>query len=354
MRVGVFNTAFVGDLALMGKLVDALYSAGHEIVLFSNTPGCSLYEFDSRIKKRVVIKKEKGIRKARSTFTIARQIRRESLDALLLAHKSFTTGLVALISGVPKVFSFADASITHAWNTRVNASGDLHESERYAALASAIVSPENLAKAEFKLFGDARLAKFLDQFPDFFDSPEQRFFLCAPGSVWYTKRYPARLQAHLLVRLLSRRSQLRCVLSGGPSDAAAMDEVLAELRLNAPSLLSSGRILDARSCLPLAELIELTRRADFVLTPDSAPLHIAGATGTKIFAFFGPTSSRTGFGPALPDALVIDHALIRGEPLPCQPCSKHGHRKCPLTHHRCLADLPPDDVADRMLDSPAP
>ncbi|MEY2987211.1 MAG: hypothetical protein RJB13_732, partial [Pseudomonadota bacterium] len=31
MKVGVFNTAFVGDVALMGQLIDCLHSAGHEI-----------------------------------------------------------------------------------------------------------------------------------------------------------------------------------------------------------------------------------------------------------------------------------------------------------------------------------
>ncbi|MBM3383063.1 MAG: glycosyltransferase family 9 protein [Betaproteobacteria bacterium] len=354
MKVGVFNTAFVGDLALMGKLIDALHLGGHEVVLFSNAPGCALYEYDSRIAKRVTIKKQKGLRKARAVFSIARQIRRESLDVLLLAHKSFTSGIVALRSGVPRVFSFSDASFSQAWSERVKVSTHLHESDRYAQLACALVDEPSLVRAEFNLVGDLRLQTFLGRFPDFFERIGQRFFICSPGSVWYTKRYPSALQAHLLVQLMSQRRALTCVLSGGPSDFAAMDEVLGELRLRAPDLLALGRIVDARSCLPLPELVELTRRAEFVLTPDSAPLHIASATKTKVFAFFGPTSAVTGFGPAREDALVIDHTLIRGAALPCQPCSKHGHRKCPLSHHRCLADLQPDAIADRMLDSIAP
>ncbi|MEN9528444.1 MAG: hypothetical protein RI932_317 [Pseudomonadota bacterium] len=354
MRVGVFNTAFVGDVALMGKLIDALHLAGHEVVLFSNPAGCALYEYDTRIKQIVAIRKQRGLRKARAVFSIARQIRSASLDILLLAHKSFTTGIIALRSGVPRVFSFADASFSQAWSERVSVLGTLHESERYAVLAEAIVGRDALAGAQFRIEGNTRLSKFLGQFPDFFGQTGQRFFICSPGSVWYTKRYPARLQAQLLVQILWRRSSLCCVLSGGPSDAAVMDEVLAEVRQQAPDLLEAGRIVDARACLPLAELVELTRRAEFVLTPDSAPLHIAGATSTKVFALFGPTSAQTGFGPARANAMVIDHALIHGRALDCQPCSEHGHRKCPLSHHRCLADLPPDSIADRMVDSLAP
>ena len=70
MKIGLFNTAFVGDVALMGRLVDALSLAGHEIVLFSNSAGCSLFQFDSRIKKTVVVKKQGGIRVVVLQFSV--------------------------------------------------------------------------------------------------------------------------------------------------------------------------------------------------------------------------------------------------------------------------------------------
>lgn len=354
MKIGLFNTAFVGDVALMGRLVDALSLAGHEIVLFSNSAGCALFQFDTRIKKKVVVKKQGGIGKLKTLFSIAKKIRDEKIDILLMAHQSFSSGCIAILSSVQKTVVFSGASYSQFFFSKVNNAHGIHESDRYLSLASGLVSEEIFRTSQFKLFGNVGLDSFLNAYPGFFEASRGAFFLCAPGSVWNTKRYPARLQADLLRRLLENVPNLRCVLSGGPSDGSVMDEVLAELRRVAPEFLDQSRIVDARACLPLAELIELTRLASFVLTPDSAPLHIASATGTKTFAFFGPTSAKTGFGPLLKDSVVLDHHNIRGLLLPCQPCSKHGNRSCPLGHHRCLSDLPADAVAARMLESLTP
>lgn len=354
MKIGLFNTAFVGDIALMGRLVDALSLAGHEIVLFSNSAGCSLFQFDTRVRKTVVVKKQGGFGKIKTIFAIAQKVRDEELDALLMAHKSFSSGCIAVLSSVQKTIVFSGASSSQIFFSKtVHASG-IHESARYLALADGLVSEEIMRASQLKLFGNVGLNSFLTAFPGFVDARSGAFFLCSPGSAWNTKRYPARLHADLLRRLLENVPHLRCVLSGGPSDGVIVGEVLAQLRRVAPEFFDQSRIVDASACLPLAELIELTRRASFVLTPDSAPLHIASATGTKTFAFFGPTSSETGFGPLFKDSVIIDHKNIRGVTLPCQPCSTHGHRSCPLGHHKCLSDLPADAVVARMLESLTP
>lgn len=349
MKVGVFNTAFVGDVALMGQLMDALSIAGHEVILFSNAAGCSLYQFDPRIKKTVKVKKKKGFGKFVSVPEISRQIRDSELDVLLLAHASFTTGLIASLSGVKKIFSFDDSSFSHVFFEKIERPDSCHESRRYLELCRKIVDAPSFEEAKISLSGDTTLTHFSQAFPDFLCSAEAKFFICSPGSVWQSKRYPPSHMARVLARLLAAQPHLNCVLSGGPQDRSVLSELLSNLETLCPAYLSSGRVINALECLPLAELIELTRKASFVLTPDSAPLHIASATGTRTFALFGPTSAQTGFGPLACGSHVIDHSLIAGSQLACQPCSKHGHHACPKRHHQCLAGLPPNAVADYLL-----
>lgn len=349
MRVGVFNTAFVGDLVLMGRMIDALALEGHEIVLFSNPAGVALYSCDKRISRSVTVRKKGGAEKIFSVMQIAKHIRDEQLDVLVLAHRSFTSGLIAAMSGQGRVLTFNNSSLLHAFFSKIDECSDLHESERYLQLVSGIVSESNFQTAKLALAGDRGLKRFLSTFPDFqLNSP---FFVCAPGSVWATKKYPPRLLASVISRLLSEQPKLRCVLSGGPSDAADIAAVINEIREKENFAFVLERIVDARDCLPLPELIEVIRHAQFVLTPDSAPLHIASATATKTFAFFGPTPSNTGFAPLAAGSKVLDHLTIRGRQLDCQPCSKHGQKSCPLSHHGCLADLPPDAVAVAVLES---
>ena len=113
MRVGIFNTAFVGDVALMGQLIDGLHTARHDVVLISNAAGCSLFQFDTRVYEVAKVKKEKGTSKVASVFKIGRQIRALKLDVLLVAHSSFTTGLCAALSGVRKIYSFSGSAVSH-------------------------------------------------------------------------------------------------------------------------------------------------------------------------------------------------------------------------------------------------
>ncbi len=350
MRVGLFNTAFVGDLALMSRLVDALALAGCELTLFSNGAGCKLYQYDRRIKKTVQIKKERGAKKVASIFKIAEQIKDEQVDVLILAHRSLTSGLIGLACRSMRVVVFSDSTLAGLFAEKRTTVRTSHESERYLALAEEIADTKSIADSKMSLFGDANLSHFSAAFPEFFKTPEQSFFVCAPGSVWRTKRYPPRLLGRLLIRLLKARPTSRCVLSGGPTDHQTMTEVLDEISQVENSAEILERVIDARDCLPLPELIELIRRAEFVLTPDSAPLHIASATGTRAFAFFGPTPFNTGFGPLGNQSEILSYESMLGRPLACQPCSKHGQKTCPLGHHSCLADLPPDVVAQRMLE----
>ena len=336
---------------LLGRLIDALHRDGHEVVLFSNPAGCALYKFDPRISKTVAVQKGKGLRKFAMLRTIAGQIRAEKTDVFVLAHKSFTSGLLALLSGQRKIITFSDSSFVAMHSDRRSVEHCRHESERYLELAKGLVSERSMAESELRIEGDASLTQFMRSFPDFFDAKNGEFFVCAPGSVWETKKYPPELLAPAIARILDQRPGLRCVISGGPSDALAIDKVFAELGKSGLFSKIETRVIDARGCLPLPELIELIRRASFVLTPDSAPLHIGSATKTRTLAFFGPTPHDTGLGPLAPASEILDYRSVVGRTLDCQPCSKHGHRACPLGHHSCLADLPPDVVSSRVLES---
>ncbi|MDQ3137884.1 MAG: hypothetical protein M3Q93_09910, partial [Gemmatimonadota bacterium] len=87
--------------------------------------------------------------------------------------------------------------------------------------------------------------------------------------------------------------------------------------------------------------------AAVLVTNDSAPLHLATATGTPIVAVFGPTVPAFGFGPRGERDRVVEHPS-----LPCRPCSAHGPVRCPLGHHRCMRDLSVEQVAEAVAAVP--
>ncbi|MBL7131586.1 MAG: glycosyltransferase [Candidatus Omnitrophica bacterium] len=85
----------------------------------------------------------------------------------------------------------------------------------------------------------------------------------------------------------------------------------------------------------LNQLVSLVKRLDVLITPDSAPMHIASAVGTKIIALFGPTEPKR----HIPPGGEID-ALVRQ--INCQPCYK---RKC-INKEKlaCLEKISPEEV----------
>jgi heptosyltransferase-2 len=155
------------------------------------------------------------------------------------------------------------------------------------------------------------------------------FVAAAPGSIWGTKRWPGYGD---LARLLPGR----VVVIGGPADREA-----AQAMVDA----APDRVADTAGALSLRVSAAILERAGVLVTNDSAPLHLASATGTPTVAIFGPTTPALGFGPRAPQAAIIERTDLR-----CRPCSTHGPARCPLGHHRCMREIPATLVRDTILE----
>jgi lipopolysaccharide heptosyltransferase I len=110
------------------------------------------------------------------------------------------------------------------------------------------------------------------------------FFVLNPGGGWRSKCWPAERYGELHRRLYESRDW-RGVLTFGPGE-----EDLAEAAKR-----SAGNSLLASIALGLGPLMALLRRAKFVVSADTGPLHLASALGAPTIGLFGPTDpSRNG------------------------------------------------------------
>ena len=148
----------------------------------------------------------------------------------------------------------------------------------------------------------------------------------APGSIWATKQWPYYSD---LAREL--RAAARLVVIGAETDRPLAAEILAA---------ANGAAIDATGRLSLLASAELVGRAMLLVTNDSAPLHLASAMNTPTLAIFGPTVPEFGFGPLAERSQVAGHTGLA-----CRPCDRHGPRRCPLGHWRCMREITADDVA---------
>jgi heptosyltransferase-2 len=147
----------------------------------------------------------------------------------------------------------------------------------------------------------------------------------APGARWATKRWPAERFAAVAEALAAQGASI--VLAGGPGDRDAFAAFRAACRAPVAADLSP---------LPVDALAAALARVRLLVACDSGPVHLAGAVGTRALSLFGPTSA-VRWGPQPPG-----RALSLG--LSCSPCTNHGGETCPEGHHRCLADMTPEQV----------
>ena len=90
----------------------------------------------------------------------------------------------------------------------------------------------------------------------------------------------------------------------------------------------------------LEDVVDLLAACEQVVSNDSGLMHIAAAVGAHVHGIYG--SSSPNFTPPLTKSRDI-HRLG----LECSPCYE---RECPLGHLRCLKDLRPDSVLQKILD----
>lgn len=151
------------------------------------------------------------------------------------------------------------------------------------------------------------------------------FFILNPGGGWPSKCWPPKRYGELHRKLIERYSW-RSVVTFGPGE-----EDLARRVIEAggdPPPVAIG--------LSLGPLMALIRRAKFVISADSGPLHIASALGTPIIGLYGPTDPARN-GPYSKEDIVVRNA---------QPTETSYHRG--KSHSASMLSITMDQVFDAV------
>ena len=325
----VIQTSFLGDTILTTPLFAELSRRGPVDVV--TTPAAAgLLRNHPNLRSVIPYDKRGADRGVFGFLRTARRLRRFRYDAAYLAQGSVRSGALAVAAGVSRRVGFATSAGRRFYSDRIELREDLHHSARLLSLSGTV--PGDASAIRPRLYPGIPERGAVDRLLAFHEVHDDGppLVALAPGSVWATKRWPFYRE---LAQALS--PQARVVIIGARDDVALSDEVCTGV----PGAINAAGML---SLLGSAELI---RRCNLIVTNDSAPLHLASAVDTPAVAIFGPTVPAFGFGP-----LAKDSTTLGLDALPCRPCDRHGPRRCPLGHWKCMREIPAGDVAARVFD----
>jgi len=139
-----------------------------------------------------------------------------------------------------------------------------------------------------------------------------------------------------LIRLLTTRQDLFVFLFGGADESPFLDD-LAD---------SSPQVINITSQLTLKEEIWLISQLSFMITMDSANMHMASLLSVPTLSIWGSTHPDMGFGALnQPESHTIQ--VPRSE-LTCRPCTVYGKGTCHRGDFACMERITPEMVFERI------
>jgi heptosyltransferase-2 len=253
---------------------------------------------------------------------LAQRLREEGYAQALVMPRTWKAALAPWLAGIPLRTGFVGEA-------RFGLINDLRWGERAlprmidrcAALAMPKGEnlPANLPLPELKVPPPevAEWRQRHDLAPD-----GRRVVAFAPGAVGPSKRWP------YFAELARRMTGEGCTIwvIGGPDEKALAAEIAG----------AGGPHVRDLTGKDLRNAILALAVADGAVSNDSGLLHVAAALGTPTVGIFGPTSPWH-WAPLNPIAAAIETTSAP----PCRPCHKPT---CRLVHHRCMRDIPPEQV----------
>ena len=332
-RIGVWQTAFLGDAVLTLPLLQSLAGSypGSEIYyfvrrglkpLFDPDPGYRVVEFDK-------YGRDKGIS---GIHRMAAFIRKLDLDLWISPHTSARSAAISFLTraGTRIGYERPFYSLLAYTRTVPRRFSELEEIERILELLRPLNPGFRETWPSIVLSGEAVIKA-----DDFWrKSIRGKTLGIHPGSTWPTKKWPEDYFSRV-IDMAGKLDNTQVIIFAGPGEEDMARGIATRSTINKNIINMAGK-------LSLSELAAFIAKLDCYLTNDSGPMHLAWTQKVPTIALFGPTTRNLGFFPRGGNTAVLETNLD------CRPCGLHGHKKCPEQHHKCMKDILPETVMDQI------
>lgn len=332
-KVLIVQSAFIGDVVLATALVESVRRKWPDAVVdFVVIPAAAnVLEQNPNIRRVISFYKRGKHRGIIRLWRFARKLREEKYDLALVPHRSLRSAALIWSAGIPRRVGF-ERSAGRWLFTDIVAYRRVHEVERNLDLLNPFSGGVTRSPKIYWNEDDEKKVDFVLATRTRQLSP---IIALAPGSVWYTKRWPQENYEELANSVLDTFDGM-VVLIGGGEDAELCKKI---------SVAVGSRCYSVAGEFTLRQTAAFLSRCAVLVSNDSAPTHIAVASQCRVITIFGSTIPAFGFAPFDPSGKR--HAVLETN-LSCRPCTDHGRRNCPLGTLECLNSITPGRVLAKI------
>lgn len=308
----VFRFSSIGDIAMCVPVIDSLLENNENVKVTFATPRAfhsffpknerlNLIDFDKK-------KKHKGIL---GLIKFYRQYSKLKFDAVADLHYVLRTHILRILFGFGRLptakmnkLRAEKKLLTRKKNKKLFQLS--HTCSRYAKVF------EDLG---FKVPLDFERKNFLG-----YSDVDKKGIGIAPLAKHNEKQLPIEKMTKVVKRLSAEN---KIYLFGGKEDRKILEQLKFE---NVENLAGKQTFV---------EDLKLMAKLEYVISMDSANMHLASLVGTRVVSIWGATHPYLGFlgyGQSMDDVVQLDN-------LPCRPCSVFGNKPCWRGDFACMQGL---------------
>lgn len=328
-RILIVNVNWLGDTLFTTPFIKALrdnYPGSHITVL--THPRClEILEGNPRVNEIIVYDEKGKHRHLIGKFSIVSRLKAKEFDAAFVLRKSLTRTMILFLSNIPERIGYDSRKAGFLLTKKIPPPRNLHKVEYFLGLARAIgIEPRS---CNYEIFISDEDRYKADEILRREGVKGSDFIVMNPGGNWNLKRWPAENFARLGDEIFSRFRK-KVILTGAEKDIELCERISGLMEAAQPALLCGKTSLKT--------LGAVFKKAKWVISNDSGPMHIAVSVKAPVIALFGPTSpSITGpYGDGL-------YKVLQKE-LDCDiPCYNES-----CENNECMKAITVEDVLKAM------
>lgn len=153
----------------------------------------------------------------------------------------------------------------------------------------------------------------------------------APGAFHFTKRWPINFYAQIGNKFVENGFMV--LILGGKSDRDICNQLNTAIK-GSINLSNNNKLFETAANM---------KKCKLVICNDSGLMHTATSVGIPVVSIFGSSVKEFGFSP-----FGVKNLVIENNNLSCRPCSHIGKASCKKKHFKCMNDLEPNLVYEKI------